>query len=563
MLVRSGFITVVAASSLLVAGCQTRSSAARDPLQSPAALSSGQAGRLAAEQDLIEAHAHYAQAVIHELNDEPALALKEYTEAARADLGNEALTLEVSRRLLQAKQPEQALALLSRATARPDASGALFAQMGFVYSRLGRTELAISTSRVAIKKQPASLDGYRNLFVTYLQNQKAAEALAVLDEAAKVTPAGADFLIGVAELYGNFSLQIPAQREVARARGLEVLQRASALKVTDTQLRLRMADAYNLLGKDEEAARLYQDLLKRMPDLPFVRDGVRAKLADIYGRDRDPKRAAELIESIIRDNPTDTQAYYLLGRLKYDANDFARATECFSKVLLLEPEFEDAYYELAAAQLSQEKGAEALGTLEKARLKFAQNFMMENLTGMACNLQKDYTNAVRHFTTAEIIAGATDSRRLTETFYFQLGAACERAGDFERSEKYFEKCLTLAPNYAEAQNYLGYMWAERGEKLERAKELIEKALKTEPKNAAYLDSMGWVLFRLQQPKEALGYLLDAIKQSEEKDATLYDHLGDVYAALQDPDKAREAWRESLAVEPSETVRKKLDALPAR
>src|SRR4029077_15474753 len=97
-------------------------------------------------------------------------------------------------------------------------------------------------------------------------------------------------------------------------------------------------------------------------------------------------------------------------------------------------------------------------------------------------------------------------KRLMDSFYFQFGAACERAGDFAQSEKYFEKCLDLAPNFSQAQNYLGYMWAERGEKLDRARDLIEKALKAEPKNAAYLDSMGWVLFKLQRPKEALDYL---------------------------------------------------------
>ena len=44
------------------------------------------------------------------------------------------------------------------------------------------------------------------------------------------------------------------------------------------------------------------------------------------------------------------------------------------------------------------------------------------------------------------------------------------------AEKYFEKCLQLAPDFADAMNYLGYMWAEHGVKLAQARELIEKAL---------------------------------------------------------------------------------------
>ena len=42
------------------------------------------------------------------------------------------------------------------------------------------------------------------------------------------------------------------------------------------------------------------------------------------------------------------------------------------------------------------------------------------------------------------------------------------------------------------------------------------------------------------------------------DATIYDHLGDIYATLEDVDKARDAWRKSLAVERNEQVQKKLE-----
>ena len=34
-------------------------------------------------------------------------------------------------------------------------------------------------------------------------------------------------------------------------------------------------------------------------------------------------------------------------------------------------------------------------------------------------------------------------------------------------------------------NYLGYMWADRGERLEEAKKQIKKAVELEPKNPSY------------------------------------------------------------------------------
>ena len=118
------------------------------------------------------------------------------------------------------------------------------------------------------------------------------------------------------------------------------------------------------------------------------------------------------------------------------------------------------------------------------------------------------------------------------------------------------------PEFAEALNYLGYMWAERGEKLDEAEKLIGKAVKLEPENAAFLDSMGWVLFKRRQPREALGWLQKAVQHSQEPDPTLYDHLGDIYCGLKEFDKAREAWRKSIELEPSDQVKRKLETTPA-
>jgi tetratricopeptide (TPR) repeat protein len=184
---------------------------------------------------------------------------------------------------------------------------------------------------------------------------------------------------------------------------------------------------------------------------------------------------------------------------------------------------------------------------------------MEFWTALAFARQKAWAEAIEHFTAAEVIAQATEPERLNQVFYFEVGAACERKGDYVQAEKYFEKCLNLAPDDAEAQNYLGYMYAEQGMKLDRAKELVQKAVRSEPKNPAYLDSLGWILFKLRQPQEALGYILKALELSEKPDPTLYDHLGDIYVALDQLDKARDAWRKSIALDPDSRVLGKLES----
>jgi tetratricopeptide (TPR) repeat protein len=285
--------------------------------------------------------------------------------------------------------------------------------------------------------------------------------------------------------------------------------------------------------------------------------GVREALAELYLRDNNPKGAAEQLKEIVRDAPTNPQAYYLLGAIAYEEKRFDDALENYRKALLLGLDTQQIYFDIAGVQLAQQKPREALDTLQKARRRYRQSFVGEFYSALCYMRLKEYTNALEHFTAAEVMAKATETNRLTHGFYFELGAAHERAGKIPESENYFEQCLKLAPDFPPALNYLGYMWAERGTNLDRARVMIEKAVKAEPTNAAYLDSLGWVLFKQGHAKEALEPIRKAVELNEEPDATLYDHLGDIYFALKQTDKAREAWRKALEIEPKKEVEQKL------
>ncbi len=493
------------------------------------------------------------------MNERHDVALEEFYQAAAQDPDNETLTIDLSRKLLQSKQPEKAIQLLTKSSERPNASGAIFAQLGFAFSQLGKADQAMAANRAAIKKDPRSIAGYQNLYLNFSQAKKNAEALKVLDEAASRSDVSAEFLLSVSEFYQNFAIQVPSQREAIRAKALSALKRADKVAPDNSSVHLRLADGFSALGDQKRATQLYLEVLKDLPDVPLLRERIHSKLTEIYLRDKDHKAAMEQLQAIVRDDPSNAQAYYFLGSIAFEENRLSEALDNFSKTILLNRNFEQAYYDLALTQISLNKTSDALATLDTARKKFSENFVTEFWTGMAYSHQKEYKSALRYFTSAEIIARASDPKRLNKEFYFQAGAAAERSGDLAQAEKYFGKCLELSPEFPEAQNYLGYMWAEHGTNLDRAKELIEKAVKAEPKNAAYLDSLGWVYYKMEKPKEGLDYILKAVELSEQPDATLYDHLGDVYAALRQQGKAREAWEKSLALEANEDVRKKLEA----
>lgn len=500
-----------------------------------------------------EAHAHYGAAIIHELNEEPEKAAEELFQAALKDPVNETLVLDVTRRLLQFKKIDKALELLVSATSRADASAALFARLGLVYSLAEKPDQAISANQIAIRKAPKYFMGYHNLGRLHLQAGKHDEGLKVLDQAAKQTDVDAAFLVDLAEMYTAYSLSSARQKASARTKAMEVLDRAAKENTSNPLLLQKMGDGFALLGAPEKAEMVYRKLLDRFPNLP----GLREKLAEIYLRAQDRAKAAEQLEAIVRNNPTNPQAHYFLGGLAFEDKKWKEAAEHYHRATLVNPSFEPAYYDLALAQVNMNEPGDALKTLEKADKRFKPTFTSEFFAGLAYSRMKDFTNAIARFTAAEVIARATDTNKLTHIFYYQMGAAFERGQKFDEAEKYLRKCLEISPDFSEAMNYLGYMWAERGVNLPEARELIDKAVKMEPKNAAYLDSLAWVLFRMRQSKDALTWMLKAIEFSEEPDATLYDHLGDIYSALQEPAKAQEAWKKAFSIEPKDEIKKKL------
>jgi tetratricopeptide (TPR) repeat protein len=524
------------------------------------------AARLTEADELVrrtEAHARFAAGIVQELNDNLAAAWEEFYLAAKANPKDPDLLLDVSGRLIQARQFSRAVEVLTWATARPDADPVFFVRLGFVYAQIGETKKSLAANQTAVRRLPRYLPARHNLYLNHVQAKQPELALAVLDDAAVPKDLDAEYLINLAELYSNWGQQFPEQKERARLKAVRMLDRAAALQPKLPPQPLKLAEGFALLGETEKAAQWYLEILEHGAPSAPLRDILRAKLAEIFLRSADRGRAREQLVAIVREHPANAGAHYFLGAIAVEDQRWEDAITSFQMAISGDPNFEQAYYDLATTQLTAKRGAESIATLQAVRQRKPTSFVPEYLLGMAYHEQKKFAEAVAHLTTAETIARISETNRLNPAFYFQLGAAHERNGNRAEAAKYFERSIALAPDNADALNYLGYMWAEQGENLPRARELIERALKLEPENDAFLDSMGWVLFQLGDAQAALGYLLQAIAKSETPDATVYDHLGDVYAALKQMDQAREAWAKSVTIEPSEVVQKKLDALKER
>ena len=119
---------------------------------------------------------------------------------------------------------------------------------------------------------------------------------------------------------------------------------------------------------------------------------------------------------------------------------------------------------------------------------------------------------------------------LNPRFYFWFGVALDQAKKTERAIEMLETCLANDPEFADALNYLAYLWAVRGERLDEALRHAQTALALDPRNAAYLDTLGWIYYQQGRYADALQYLQQA-DALQPNDAEILTHIEKVRGKL--------------------------------
>jgi tetratricopeptide (TPR) repeat protein len=88
------------------------------------------------------------------------------------------------------------------------------------------------------------------------------------------------------------------------------------------------------------------------------------------------------------------------------------------------------------------------------------------------------SHLANHYETPIVSVGALNAKRGLEKdpsdleIRFQLGALYDKMGEFDKMVAEMKEVLRLNPNHADALNYLGYSYSERGLQLEEALRLI-------------------------------------------------------------------------------------------
>lgn len=191
------------------------------------------------------------------------------------------------------------------------------------------------------------------------------------------------------------------------------------------------------------------------------------------------------------------------------------------------------------------RAGEAVRLLEKALAerqgaRGAQESRADLTEALAASLQK----AGRPKDAVALLLRATAASPADERLRYALGVAQDRAADRTAAIATMEALIAANPDHADALNFVGYGYAERGVELEEAERLIRRALDLQPENGFFLDSLGWVHFQKGEFARAAEELqrADALAGP---DPAILEHLGDALRAAQRPSEAAAAYGRAL------------------
>lgn len=506
----------------------------------------------------------YVQALDLQDDGESEKALAAFERVLNIDPGEVDLATRVAYLLTQQGDYPRAIDILKDAVKAQPKEPEPYLQLAYIYAKyLRKMEPATQYAEKAVALAPNEIEGYQRLTEVLLTAHNRKEAMRTLDRAAKVETNDPSFWTQLGKLYLALIAQPdknPKPEELVKVNA--VFQKAIALAPSDASVLKDAADYFAASQQIQSAIPLYLRVLELQPNDAAARE----KLATGFILTNQRSKAIEMLQEIIQQHPEKYQTYELLGqvfeeegkaRLKEKKPDeakanYTKAAANYEQSLLINAAQPDNYVHLAEVLLFNLRDNEkAVRVLKDARAHFPGAAQITYLLAVALREAKHYQESVTTFEVALHEGDAQDEDIGNARFYFEYGAAAERAGLYDKAADLFKQSISLDPdNASEAYNYLGYLWADQNTHLEEAEEYIKRAVDSDPTNGAYLDSLGWLHYRQGKYEQAISELLNAAKTLKEDDPTVYEHIGDTYSAMNQLPKALEYWQKALTLDPT-------------
>ena len=414
--------------------------------------------------------------------------------------------------------------------------------MGILYVETRDFDKALAAFRTLLQLDPENLLGNYYLGKTLAETKQYREAESQLKKVLAARPLFEQGILDLGAIY---------EKEKKDTTALETYQNFIRLNPKSVNVRLKLANLLFRMKRTEEA----EKELKEAQNLARGNKEVRYRTGLYYLENNRYDQAIEIFTALISEYPEEHRFRYLLASAYEEQKSYEKAIEELKKI----PTDVDFYHnvQIGISMILKKTGRidEAIAVLESAiKEKKGQNPSIYGALSSLYEEKKDNSKAED-----AIKAGLQEFPNNTELHY-GLGVLYEKTGRFEESVQAMRKVLELDTDNAEAMNFIGYIYADKGINLAEAEKLIKRALELKPGNGYMIDSLGWVYYRQEKMDLAIKYLAEAAALLPD-DPTIAEHLGTAYTKSGQKEKAVETYRQALKLNPdNKTLQEKLDDL---
>jgi len=560
---RTRTIFVVVVFFLLIAGCTNEQiKIETSPAQS--------------DHSPFDSYYHYSLGVQLKINNDLDGAIREYEKAFRLDPSSDVLTKELAELYFDKGDTAKAIDLCQTFLGKNKNNIEIRLILGELYFNIKDYKNAITLYKSVLELDRENITAYFYLGSTYAEVKKYDLAIVLLRKMVTLAPEN---------LMGNYYLARVLKIQKKYDEAAATMKKVITLNPRFEAPWIDLCETYEQQGNIEQAINTYRDYLNIFPD----RIAVRIRLAELLMLLKQDDEAEKEFRMVLELDDTNREARHILGALYLGQEKYDRAAEQFLNILQSTPSDMRAAFLLANVYEEQGNLDDALkeyyripqtavfffsqsqvriamilykqGEKEKAKQILRQAIQGDHNVADFYSVLAHFHEEEKDYSLAEaVLKDGLVAVQEKENLHYQLGSLFSKTERIAESLQEMGKILKDNPNHADALNFIGYTYAERGENLEEAEKIIKKALLLKPESGYIMDSLGWVYFQQSRFSEAIEYLQEAVKAAP-GDAVIFEHLGDAYRALGLIPEAVGAYEQALKLDPSiDAVKVKMEEI---
>jgi tetratricopeptide (TPR) repeat protein len=541
-----------------------------------------QAGTLNAQAEKTsEASALYASALSRDAAGDHAGALDELRHVVALDPSFTDAALKLASLLLDAGQPDAALAQLLTAQANHADPNAVNALMAKIEAARGHGSDARKLADTALAHDPTSTDAMRVLLQLGEAQKDIGSAVGRVTERLQAAKAPVQSYLDLVKIYLDVTGKENPQPDggVVLKTLLGIYQVAAKQGTPTVDLLSVLSDTYNQLGQQADALKTLEQAVKLDPQnvdlimrcsalaseagdkdeerhdyeqayaLEPQREGLRASLAGAYFENQEYQKSFDLMKEMLNETPADSMLLIRLAVTSETLQHPKAESQAFFKRAIHSPALTlEAALKLCAFFIDQQRGAEAADALAIAVKRFPTSPDLNFYSAVQKLNAGDNAGALDQFTRARKLAG-DDPSSMGVNFYLEGSMILAAANHKDEVDPFLEDGLHRYPDDPNLLNQQAWEWAEQKHHLDDAVMSAKKAMSLAPDNGSMLDTLGYVYLKMNKSADALPVLQQAVNLTN-NDPSVCQHLGDAYLAQGRKAEALAAWRLGLKKDPA-------------